>query len=287
MGLKSTLLTLFLAGVTFLLPKLADALPNFDGWAYPDSANVTFFKPNSLDSAKTMVGQIVPNYWVKTVPDAWGVSPGDSGLVRFDAPSDTSYLKWFCRGNFTLQPTAFVGGYGISVRDVTDGGIDSVDAKCFKQDGLDTLYGRFDITSSSWAYEIYFDASTLGLVDEDTVVIEAAAPGKYGITKGEVQHRFLDADTLASFNLDTVSIKENLEKKVKVDKLNVRPNPANEFFYLNQSGKINIYNMIGSQVKEVKGNKVYTGDLPQGHYFVKFKPEDSEKTIMKSIKIIH
>jgi hypothetical protein len=137
-----------------------------------------------------------------------------------------------------------------------------------------------------WEYEIYFDASTLGLVDEDTVVIEATAPGKYGFTKGEVQHRFIDADTLASFNLDSVGIKENLEKKVNMDKLSISPNPAKEFFYLNQSGEIKLYNIIGNQVKEVKGNKVYTGDLPSGHYFVEFKPEDSEKTIIKSIKII-
>jgi hypothetical protein len=287
MTLKNTLLSILTAGTILLAPKLADALPNFDGWAYPDSANFTIFKPDNSDSVKTMVGQIVPNYWVKTVPDAWGIAPGDSGIARFDAPSDTSYLKWFCRGAGNLQPTVFVGGYGVSVRDVTDGGIDSVDAKCFKQGGLDTLYGRFDITSSSWAYELYFDVSSLSLVNGDSVVIEATAPGKYGITKGEVQHRFIDADTLESFNLDTVSIKENLEKKVKADKLNVRPNPANEFFYLNQSGEIYVYDMLGNQVKEIKGNKVYTGDLPQGHYFMKFKPEDSEKTIMKSIKIIH
>jgi hypothetical protein len=179
MGLKNTLLSILTAGTILLAPKLADASPSFEGWAHPDSSNFTLFKPDSSDSVSGLVGQYAPNYWTRTVPDQWGVLLGDSGIARFDTPSDTSYLKWFCRGASTLQPTVFVGGYGISVRDVTDGGIDSVDAKCFKQGGLDTLYGSFDITSSSWEYEIYFDASTLGLVDGDTVVIEATAPGKY------------------------------------------------------------------------------------------------------------
>ncbi len=273
---------LLAAGIMFLAPKIAKAA-TLNQWVYPDSSIVTIYNKTHTDSITALVGQFLKNYWSKTLPAGWGVNIGDSGTVRIKSPTnDISNIKWFCTAASDLLPTAFAGKYSISVRDASNGA-DTVTTKCYKKGGLDTLIGVFDITTSSFAYEVYFDVSSLGLNNGDSVFIDAYAPGEHGQTKGVVQHRFIDADTLASFNL-VVGIPEE-QKQKKALEYQVYPTIT--------KGKVNVkglekgfdvFNVAGQLIEDYQINSTgsYEFNYPDGTYFI--MPKDKTYPTKKVVK---
>lgn len=292
--LGKLILPLIVGGV-LTLANLAKGEPSFEQFTYahggisPDSGYATLFKPDNTDSLVRKIGQFAPGYWLATTPISWGIVPGDSGIVRIQDPTgQTSWIKWFCRSTgFSLLPPAFPGSHNaISVRNVIENGIDSVDAKLFKKGGLDTLEGRFAV-NDNYYYEIYFDGDALNLSDGDTVIIIATAAGKFGSTQGPIIHRFIDADTLPGFAMENVNINENIENKLKkYDGILVSPTPATNYLNVNKKGELYLYNSSGSLMKKVKGNRIYTNSLPSGAYFLFIKPEGDDKLILEPEKVV-
>jgi len=267
-----------------LVPKEAKAA-TLNQWVYPDSSQVTIFNQDHNDSVLALTGQFVKNYWSRTLPAGWNVLIGDSGTVKIKSlANDISNIKWFCRAASDLLPTAFAGKYSISVRDVSNSA-DTVTAKCYKKGGLDTLTGVFDITTSPFAYEIYFDASSLGLNNEDSVFIDAYAPGEHGQTKGKVQHRFIDADTLARFNL-IVGIPEE-HRQSKPLEYQVYPTITSGYVNIKGTNKVNVYDISGRNIGHYEGNATSNGfnfemSAPVGVYIL--KPENPKLPGKKIVK---
>lgn len=228
------------------------------------------------------------------LPPAWNVQENDSGRTRIRDPTgQTSWIKWFCRsaGGYTVLPPAFPGGHGVSVRNVIANGIDSVKAICYQliggNPGPDTLSGKFFV-NDNYYYEIFFDGSLLNLNNGDTVRIYAwnFDSTKHGATQGTITERFIDADTLPCFSLETVSVNEkNLEKKLR-QKLLTTPNPARNYINLNKQGEIYLYNILGKQAFRGYGNKIDAKNLPAGIYYLFLKPENPEELILGPEKII-
>jgi len=199
--------------------KLIGATPTFEQIVYDkEGDNVTITNPTTQDTVMANVEDMGwCGYWARSPPEEWNLQSGDTVNIKRKNANGDSALTFRDvtdpTGGNLIWPT-YCGGFGVSVKNVVENGIDSVDAKCYKKSGSDTLDGRFAV-NDNYFYELYFDGSQLNLQNGDTAVFEVRAPGKSGKTEGEVQHRFIDADTFPSFEPTALDL--SLEQMILPD----------------------------------------------------------------------
>lgn len=282
---KLTSLGLFLLGSLGLAGK-ANAVLGFDGKAWrgtygtgADSAVVTLYNPRSPpDTAMATVSRFGPGSWSRAPP--WVLQVGDTVKIKIRDTNGDSARTYRIITNPTQNNRVvdmYPAGHSICVYRATDS-VDSVNAKCWVDGKLDTLYGRFMRNTSF--YNISFNAVNFPSRSRpnlnDLVKVEAWEGSIRGSTQGRFINEFIDADTLSSFNL-TSGVYEEIDKHDKfVGDLRISPNPASKYFMFNKSINGTIYNSAGQKVGNVYGNKFNAEGLASDIYFIKYSEKGKE-----------
>lgn len=283
---KLSTLGLFLLGSLGLAGK-ANAALTFDGKVWrgtygtgADSAVVTLYNPRGPpDTAMAKVSEFGSSgYWSRAPP--WTLQAGDTVKIKTkDTNSDSAmtYRIVTSPNGGNLVVDQYPAGHSICVKSAQDG-VDSVNAKCWVDGKLDTLYGRFRRNTSF--YNISFNSENFPSRSKpnlnDLLKVEAWEGSVRGSTQGRFKREFWDADTLPSFNLVS-GVYEEIDKHDKfVSDLRISPNPASRYFMFNKAINGTIYNSAGQKVGNVYGNKFNTEGLASDIYFIKYSEKGKE-----------
>lgn len=288
-----------------------------------DSSMVYIVKPDKSDTCTILDPPWDDSGWVKSYgwnwsrapPSGWGLVPGDTCNIFAIDSSNQRANTWreITGAGSHLTIPLYPAGYSIGIKKITSPNSDTLmEGRCkIKHNGnysdeivdtFNTKYsndydGKFNLAESesikAWCPALPDTGSNgknardWNKILGDSIFVDGKGinVNEIGESKGTIQRKFIDGDTLTSILLHAVGIDESKPKKLEY---RIERNPCINGAIIYKNGKfdVELYDVAGKQVDKASGNDmVKIGyKAPSGAYFAKIYGTDGKAKVTKLIK---